>query len=681
MVAFSAARIELHRLSLPLRTPYKLAMGAVSTFDTILIEAIDSDGRHGWGEATILTGYTDETIEGAWAEAQRLAHLLCISTASETSLDEAFAEAPFTVSAFRSALEFLANPSRLADTCARRVPLLAGLNATDPSGIEREMEAALAAGFATLKVKVGFDADADLERIRLIQSINRGRMRLRVDGNQGFTAQAACRFAADLDPDSIELLEQPCAAADWEAAAAVAAISTVPMMLDESIYGAADVRRAARDGSARFIKLKLMKMGGIAALEAGLDLVRETGMEPVLGNGVATEIGCWAEAAVASTRIRNAGEMNGFLRPATTLLCEPLRIEGGCIVLPPGPMPAPDPDRLSAHRIAHVVAKTSARVSRRAVAALGASLLPWPALAQDWAPSRPIRMVVPYAPGGGADTTARLLARPMSEALGRPVVVENRAGAAGTIGAAEVARAAPDGHTILLDAAAHTANPSLLRNLPFDYGTAFAPVSQITVLPMLLLRRGGRAPVSLNAFLAEARTARTPLNYGSAGNGSATHLASAALARAGGFPVLHVVYRGGAPMMQDLMAGNIDFAFAVASISLPMVREGTLQALAVSSTTRLSSLPTLPTVAEEGLQGFDMAEWNGLYLPAGTPQGIVARFHRGTLAALADPTLRERLPALGAEAVGSDPPTFTAFLRQDRERLALLIREAGITIE
>jgi tripartite-type tricarboxylate transporter receptor subunit TctC len=543
------------------------------------------------------------------------------------------------------------------------------------------MEAALAAGFGTLKVKVGFDADADIERVCLIQFINRGRMRLRVDGNQGFTPQAACRFAANLDPDSIELLEQPCAAGDWKAAAAVAAVSTVPMMLDESIYGAADIRRAAQDGSARFIKLKLMKMGGLSALESTLDLIRKAGMEPVLGNGVATEIGCWAEAAVASTRIRNAGEMNGFLRPATTLLCEPLRIEDGCVVLPPGPMPAPDPGRLSAHRVAHTVVKAPLRLPRRAVAALGASLLAGPSLAQDWAPSRPVRMVVPYAPGGGADTTARLLARPMSEALGRSVVVENRAGAAGTIGAAEVARAAPDGHTILLDAAAHTANSNLLRNLPFDYATAFAPVSQVTVLPMLLLRRGSHGAGGLNAFLAEARTARTPLNYGSAGNGTATHLACAALARAGGFPALHVVYRGGAPMMQDLMAGNIDFAFAVASISLQMVREGVLQALGVSSRTRLSGLPALPTVAEQGLTGFDIAEWNGLYLPAGTPPGIVARFYGAAQSALADPAVRERLPALGAEVVGSDPLTFTAFLRQDRERLALLIREAGITVE
>jgi tripartite-type tricarboxylate transporter receptor subunit TctC len=319
-------------------------------------------------------------------------------------------------------------------------------------------------------------------------------------------------------------------------------------------------------------------------------------------------------------------------------------------------------------------------VSRRTLLAAGASgfALTRPAAAQ-WAPVRPIRMVVPYAPGGGADTTARLLARPMGEVLGQSVVVENRGGAAGTIGAADVARAAPDGHTVLLDAAAHTANPSLLRNLPFDYASAFAPVSQVTVLPMLLLVRSDRPVQTLAEFLALARGAQQPLTYGSAGNGTATHLACANLARLAGFEATHVVYRGGGPMMQDLIAGNIDFAFAVASIALGMVQDGRLRALAVSSSARLSSMPDVRTVAESGFGDFDIAEWNGIYLPAGAPPAIITRFHQAAVAALRDSHVRERLPALGAEPVGSDPATFAGFLQRDRERLATLIRAAAIS--
>ncbi len=321
------------------------------------------------------------------------------------------------------------------------------------------------------------------------------------------------------------------------------------------------------------------------------------------------------------------------------------------------------------------------RFRRRALLGSAALLLAQPGLAHaQWVPSRPIRMVVPYAPGGGADTTARLLARPMGDMLGQPVVVENRGGAAGTIGAAEVARAAPDGHTVLLDAAAHTANPSLLRNLAFDYATAFSPVSQVTVLPMLLLVRQDRPLVSLAALIATARAARTPLTFGSAGNGTATHLAAANLARLAGFEATHVVYRGGGPMMQDLVAGTIDFAFAVASISLSLVQDGRLRALAVSSSLRLSALSNLPTVAEAGFSDFDIAEWNGVYLPAGAPAAMVARFHEAATAALRDVAVRERLAGLGAEPVGSDPSSFAEFLRRDRERLALLIRDANIVV-
>lgn len=334
--------IRLLRLKVPLTAPYKLAMGAVHHFDTILV-CVEA-GRSGIGEATILTGYTDETIDGSWALARNIAPQLCglDGAAAKQQALTYFDKAPFVVSAFISALEMAESHPLLAVKEAVRVPILAVINAMDPRGIEAEIERAIASGFGTLKIKVGFDVDADLARVSRIQVINRGRAKLRLDANQGYSVDQGCRFAAALEADSIELFEQPCAAEDWDAAVRVAAVSTVPMMLDESIYGPADIERAAELEAARFIKLKLMKMGGLDRLAAGLEKIRALGMEPVLGNGVATELGCWMEACVARGHIANAGEMNGFLKPSSALLHRPLKAERGAILLEPGFVPQLD---------------------------------------------------------------------------------------------------------------------------------------------------------------------------------------------------------------------------------------------------------------------------------------------------------------------------------------------------
>jgi L-alanine-DL-glutamate epimerase-like enolase superfamily enzyme len=197
-------------------------------------------------------------------------------------------------------------------------------------------------GFRTLKVKVGFDAGEDAKRLREIQLRVAGRASIRVDANQGYTQEAALRFAAGIDPEGIELLEQPCRAGDWDAACAVARASTVPMMLDESIYGLQDIRRAAELGAARFIKVKLMKLGSLRRLAEAIELIRALDMEPVLGNGVACEIGCWMEALVARTGIRNAGEMNGYLKQSVPLLANPPRFSAGAMQLEPAYKPELD---------------------------------------------------------------------------------------------------------------------------------------------------------------------------------------------------------------------------------------------------------------------------------------------------------------------------------------------------
>ena len=191
--------------------------------------------------------------------------------------------------------------------------------------------------------------------VAMIQRIVSGRCRLRIDANQGYDRAHGCAFAAALDPAGIELFEQPCAAGDWEAACAVAAVSPVPMMLDESIYGMEDIERAAELEAARFIKLKLMKTGGLDALARGLGRIRELGMEPVLGNGVACEVGCWMEACVARTLIANAGEMNGFLKPVERLLANPVRFAEGALLLDAGYVP-----RLDAHAVSRWTVATAA---------------------------------------------------------------------------------------------------------------------------------------------------------------------------------------------------------------------------------------------------------------------------------------------------------------------------------
>jgi L-Ala-D/L-Glu epimerase / N-acetyl-D-glutamate racemase len=338
--------INLSRLRIPLAKPYKLAFGDVTHFDTLLVELV-ANGRLGLGEATILNGYTDETVDGSWALAQKLVRKLygLSSEAARQTLEADVHEAPFTVTAFGTALDMAGRHPLLNIEKPTAVPLLHGVNSTDPAGIERELEAALESGYRTLKVKAGFDLEADLARVALIQRLNRGRAKLRIDANQGYSKDDGCAFARSVSPDSVQLLEQPCHAKDWDAARAVAQVSRVPLMLDESIYDLGDVERAARVGAA-FVKLKLMKLGNLDALARGLARIRELGMTPVLGNGVASDIGCWMEACVASTMIDNAGEMNGYLRQREGLVDTPIPVEGGAMLLDPNFVPTLERERL-----------------------------------------------------------------------------------------------------------------------------------------------------------------------------------------------------------------------------------------------------------------------------------------------------------------------------------------------
>jgi tripartite-type tricarboxylate transporter receptor subunit TctC len=319
------------------------------------------------------------------------------------------------------------------------------------------------------------------------------------------------------------------------------------------------------------------------------------------------------------------------------------------------------------------------RLARRALLAAGLAL-PAAARAQAF-PSRPIRLIAPYPPGGGVDTTSRLLGVPMGSFLGQSVVVENRGGAGGSIGAAELARSAPDGHTIMVDAMAHTVNPHLIRGLPFDYATAFAPVSQVVVLPQILAVNPAKVPAkTVQEFLAWARPRVRDLSYGSSGNATAAHLASALFLNRAGLDITHVPYRGGTPALQDLLGGNIAFVFGTVSSTLQLVRDGRLVALGVSTAQRIAPLPEVPTVAEQGFPGFELNEWNGMYAPAGTPAPVVQRLFEAARHALADATVGSRLAALGAIPLGTEPAAFARFVAEQREMMGRIVREARIEV-
>lgn len=313
-----------------------------------------------------------------------------------------------------------------------------------------------------------------------------------------------------------------------------------------------------------------------------------------------------------------------------------------------------------------------------------ATALATPALAQGgapaWSPARPVRLIAPYAPGGGVDTASRLLAVPMSATLGQSVVVENRGGAGGSIGAAEVARSAPDGLTVMIDALAHTVNPALMRGLPFDYATAFTPISQVLIWPQILIVHPSMPVRNLQEFVAYVRARPGQLSYGSSGNATAAHLASALLLSRAGLDMVHVPYRGGAPALQDVVAGNIAFVFGTVASSLQLAQGGQVRALAVSSATRIAGLPDVGTVAEQGFEGYELNEWNGLYGPAGLPAPVIARWYEAVRHALADTAVRARLDALGAIPLGTDPEAFANYVRQQREIMARLVRETRIEL-
>ena len=332
----------------PLHTPYKVSGTVFHHFEPIVVEIWDDDGRHGFGEAVISQGYSHETFDGGLRFCRDMAPRLVGRDPDDARalLEPGIADYPTAASTLFSALDVLAGHPLLDIPESTRVPLLDPVHSHEPEALADELETLLARGFRTLKVKVGFDVDADLERVLRIQTLLDGRAEIRLDANRGFSREEGCRFAAALDPEGIQLFEQPCASDDWDANAAVARVSAVPVMLDESIYGFEDIDRAAAMEGVGFVKLKLKKLASMDRLREGLERIRAAGLTPVMGDGVATDMCCWLEACVARVTLDNAGEMNGHLKLVEPMFAEPLPFADGAIVLEPGYRPRPDPERL-----------------------------------------------------------------------------------------------------------------------------------------------------------------------------------------------------------------------------------------------------------------------------------------------------------------------------------------------
>jgi L-alanine-DL-glutamate epimerase-like enolase superfamily enzyme len=334
--------LTLRTVRLPLIRPYVLSYRTFDEFEPIIVEARDSDGRIGWGEGHISPGSSSETREGGWS--------FCREHAAAV-IGKDVREAKAIISANVGASKVAATALLTAIEMLEEHPLLP-FNSSTPGEIEREVEQRLHDGFRTFKIKVGKNPTDDLSRVEAIQRAINGRATMRIDANRAFSETDACRFASSLDPSGIELFEQPCRAEDWDANARVAGVSTVPVMLDEPICELADVRRAAAIENVGFCKLKLKRFGGLDLLREALDTVSRSGMEPVLGDGLSSELGCWMEACVARVTISNAGEFNGFLKPKVRLFAEPLRFTAGELVVPPGFRPVIDADILAAHETA-----------------------------------------------------------------------------------------------------------------------------------------------------------------------------------------------------------------------------------------------------------------------------------------------------------------------------------------
>ena len=299
------------------------------------------------------------------------------------------------------------------------------------------------------------------------------------------------------------------------------------------------------------------------------------------------------------------------------------------------------------------------------------------ALAQSY-PNRPIRLVVPFPAGGGVDTMARIVGTKLSERIGQPVLVEHRPGAGGTLGADAVAKAAPDGHTVLITVNGLSISAALYKTLPFDPLKAFEPIIQVAANPFVLVGSPKMQAATIQEVIALAKAKPGTMNYGSSGLGAPLHLLTEQNKHSAGLDIAHIPYRGDAPMFTALLAGDVQIGFMPAGTGVPQVKQGQVKGLAVTGQKRSPALPEVPTFLEAGVKGLEADSWYGLFAPAGTPRDIVMRLNREMIEVLKSPDVVERLRSAGNEPVGGTPEQLDSVYRADIDRFAKVIADAKI---
>lgn len=321
------------------------------------------------------------------------------------------------------------------------------------------------------------------------------------------------------------------------------------------------------------------------------------------------------------------------------------------------------------------------RIFRSILGALALAVVSNATLADNY-PSRAIRFVVPYPPGGASDILARMLAQKLSERMGQPVIVENHAGAGGNIGADFVAKAAPDGYTILMgNIGPNAMSPALYAKLPYDAIKDFAPITLVSSVPIILVAHPSFPASTVKELVDLAKAKPGKYNYASAGSGSSNHLAMELFKMLAGIDLVHVPYKGGTPAMTDLIAGQIQVAFDTVPVALPYVKSGRLKPMALAGAKRTSLLPQVPTVAESGIPGYEASSWGGVMAPARTPRAIIDKLNTEINLTLEMSGVRERLAESGIELIGTTPEQFAAHLEREIEKWKRVVIQAGIKVE